>query len=892
MQNTLLTTKLYFPPPRPLFVSRPRLVERLQSGLRGQLTLLSAPAGSGKTTLLSEWRTGPGVGYPVAWISLAPDDNDLTRFLQYLSAALENLQIGLVKEVQPLLQETDVANFEAVLTCLINHLSDLKRESILVLDDYHMIELPVIHQALTFLIDHLPPSLHLVLLTRSDPALPLARLRVRGQLTEIRAEHLCFNMDECVRFINQVMGLNLNDEQVAALEKRTEGWIAGLQLAAISLQGREDIAGFVSAFTGSNRYIVDYLAEEVLARQPEPVREFLLKTSILEQLTGPLCDALTGKSNGRTILAELDHANLFIIPLDHERCWYRFHHLFADLLHNHLIHTDPESKSRLHVQASIWLEENGYLDQAIHHALEARDFKRSARLFCHDHLAIMYNYSISTLDKWIRIFPETFLRANPWLCIAKAHILWTTGRRSELLSYTISSEESLAHLVLINQMSKTDQDYCILQGEALTFRSLIAMQENDLAAALAPAQKAVEIIPQNERSRIFALGSLCMIYQLSGDIQRATETCSEIISAGRVLNYPSMLTTATYTLAQLQRVQGRLRQAAQTLRKALEYAEHHGQARLFYCGILHLGLAETLYEWNALDEMESETEAGLALSWLGGMSILVAVGLLARALLKSGRGDFPGALSELEEIERACENMNPATYRDTCRVLRLRWQAAQGDLTGLAEWVSQVDFVVGEKISSHQYSQIHQAAQFLYLLDRGKEVLPVLEKMEAILQASGDAGWLMAVLSVQAIIWKRTGNEPRALACLIQLLTLAEPEGCVRIFLDLGEPMRELLHQVHERGGGSEFTTRLLAAFEPHPPAKAVSYSTKKPDVLSMREMELLRLISAGRSNKEIASQLVITVGTVKRHTVNIFTKLDVNNRTEAAAKARKLGLL
>jgi LuxR family transcriptional regulator, maltose regulon positive regulatory protein len=892
MQSSLLTTKLYFPPARPALVPRSRLVERLEKGLSGPLTLISAPAGYGKTTLMSEWRAGAGSRMPVAWVSLDITDNDLTRFLLYLTASLDTVQPGIAQEIQPLLQISEKPNTEAILTLLVNALNGFPQHFAVVLDDFHVIETPAIYEAMTFLLEHLPSHMHLVLLTRADPTLPLARLRTRGQLTEIRADHLSFSEDEAAEFLNRIMGLGLTGEQVDALDKRTEGWVAGLQLAALSLQGREDVQGFISAFTGSNHYIVDYLAEEVIGRQPESLREFLLKTSILERLTGPLCDAVWGAANGREILEKLEHDNLFIIPLDGNRQWYRYHNLFIDLLRSRLLHFQPEIVPGLHTKASEWFEKKGYLDEAIHHALESKDFERAARLFCQDQLQVIYSRSIAQLDLWLKDFPDTFILSDPRLCIAKAHILWSTGRRAEIEPFIISAQKTLSERIAASQWSEKDPDIRIMQGETYTFQSLFGLQKGEYDSAAQLSQKALEILPETTRHRVFTLGSLYRIYKTVGDIELARKFSSQAVAAARQLNYPSMHSTAVYSLAEMLRVQGKLNQSIQVLQESLDYIKSQGQERLFYNGYVHIALAETFYELNALDEMESELEIGLGLCRQGGMSVLVTTGLLDQALLSHARGNVPVALKLLAGIEQKCKDMDPVTYRDTCIGLRLRWQAELGNLTGLVENVNLIDLNVENKIGTRRFPELFQAALFLSDLGRNEEALLVLGKMDTNLREAGYTGWLISVLALQSVVWKKINKESRALDSLRQALVLAEPEGYVRTFLDHGDLMRELLHSLQKRGTTPKYVSHLLAVFVGQPPGKKVATSGRAANILSSREIELLNLVASGCSNKEVAGQLFISLATVKRHTVNIFNKLDVKNRTEAVARARELGLL
>jgi LuxR family maltose regulon positive regulatory protein len=889
VSTALLTTKLYFPPTRPSLVPRPQLVERLQVGLQGPLTLISAPAGAGKTTVLSQWRLGIGSEVPTAWLSLDSADNDPTRFLQYLSAALDTLDPGLEEEVRPLLQSAEPPNGEAILTLLINRLSALEEDAVLALDDLHLIENPVIHTALTFLLEHLPARLHLVLLSRADPPLPLARLRARGQLVELRLADLRFSVEECAQFLNKVMNLDLTGEQVVALEKRTEGWIAGLQLAALSMRGREDVDGFVSAFTGSNHYIVDYLVEEVLKRQPEPLRHFLLKTSILDRLTGPLCDALTGEDNGEAVLEGLDHANLFIIPLDDEQRWFRYHHLFSELLHNRLLPMYPDMVAELHIKASAWFESNGYQDEAIHHALQAKDFERASRLVCCDSLNVIYSSSLSTLNQWLGAFPEAFLRTNPFLCIIKSHLLYMADRREEIDPYILSAEEALTSAITSGKMARDSKEYWFLTADMYSFKALSARRKNDLESAFELAQKAAQVAPVGSRSRVFALGMLYTIHEVRGDFNRAIEICREVIACARTADYPSMAMSTTQELASLLRLQGKLHQAAQVLREALDYAKAHGQAHLFYAGMLHLGLADTLYEWNILEEMESEAETGLALCRQGGKSILVAFGLETQAKLRHAQGNLSGALDSLAELDRDYPN-----FQGSSTTLRQRWQAEQGDLTGLVEWVNQVNLNVEEKIALGRLFQLAQAARMLYALDRCEEALQVLEKIIPYTQKEEDWDIVLRMLVLQTAVWAKRKNDSTALDCLEKALELAEPEGYVRVFLERGQPLLRLLLLFQERRGSSEFVSRLLAAFEgsrkPKPIPTPAAQVLVEP--LSDRELEVLKLLAQGCPDKKIAETLVIARETVHKHLKNIYGKLGVHSRTEAIARARELNLL
>lgn len=892
MLTSLLTTKLYFPPPRSSLVPRPRLVERLQAGLAGPLTLVSAPAGAGKTTLLSQWRAGPGSATPAAWLSLDAADNDPARFLQYLSAALDPLNPGLAGEVGPLLQSPEPPDPEIVLTLVINHLGSLEGDAVLALDDFHLIDNPLVHTALTFLLDHLPPRLHLALLSRADPPLPLARLRARGQMTEIRLTDLRFTEEECARFLNQVMGLGLTGAQVAALEKRTEGWIAGLQLAALSMHDREDVDGFVSAFTGSNRYIVDYLVEEVLGRQPEKLRRFLLKTSILERLTGPLCDALTGDQDGAGVLAGLERANLFIIPLDDEGRWYRYHHLFADLLGNRLLHFHPDLIPSLHVSASAWFEANGFPDEAIDHALQAQDFERAARLINRDNSLIIYSRSTPVWVKWLQAFPDEFLRSDPWLCIWKAHFLLSTGELKTVAVYIDCAEKILADMLGLGRLDGDDPAYLIAQGDAYAFRAVLANAGNQYESALDFAQKAIQIIPPTARNRAFAAGIPMTIHRKTGDLRRALEVCPEAIASARLLNVPSLDTSTIDIQAKMLRELGQLHQSARVLREALAYAEDHGPLYRLYSDVLHVSLAETYYEWNALEEMDAELENALALSAQIGTKNEIIMGQIARCRLQHARGDLPGACKALEQIEREYRDFPGSAWRDNLTALKHHWQMEGGDLTGLADWIGRVDLNVEARFNTFRFTQLMDAGRVLDALGRHEQARDILDAIHAVAERQGHLGWSIPVLVLQSLVCKKLGDEARALDCLQQALLLAEPEGFVRVFLDEGPAMQELISLYQKQRGRSDYVTHLLAAFEDRPAKRPAPATGGLPEPLSARELEVLQLLAQGSSDKQIADSLVIARETVHKHLKNIYGKLDVHSRTAAAARARELGLL
>ncbi len=887
MEIALLTTKFYFPTTRPSLVRRPRLVQRLQAGLRGPLTLISAPAGSGKTTLVSEWRDGPGAGMPVAWLSLDEADNDPTRFLAYLLAALETLQAGLTGGTSGLLTGSPLPPIETIMTDLLNALGDFPQEFILALDDLHVVTDKTVHQALGFLLDHQPPGLHLLFLTRADPPLLLSRLRARGQLTEIRMEHLRFSVDEAACFLNQAMGLDLTGGQVAALEKRSEGWIVGLQMAALSLQGREpgNTAEFIADFSGNNHYILDYLVEEVLSRQPEALREFLIKTSILERLTGPLCDTLLGTKNSHAILEGLKHANLFLIPLDDEETWYRYHPLFADVLISRLHQSNPDGFYEMHRRAADWLEQNNHLPEALQHALASGDRERAVRLAEQDGRRMLAQGELVALLSRLKTVEE-LIPGHPGLCIHKAWALVLMGQLEGV-------EALLKQAGQLIDVQGTPAESRQLLGNVIAIRCHVACLIGDCPATLELGKQALELLNGNDPG-VQGIIHMAMGHASvqSGDSQAAIQSLMEASRLGRLAGNVNVAVTASTSLASVYRLQGHLYLSDEELHQALDLAISSDRQFLPVVASVYSGLSRVAYEWNHLEEALEYTQKTFDFGQKWGDADVMVIAHVMKARIQQAQGDLPGAEDSFRSAERIMRSRQlRSTGAEWLEMAHTWLWLAQGNLEACECWLNEKKISLTDA-STHGGSELRLILGRILLAQRNPHAaMNIFSQLLVENESAGHWGAVIEILVFKGLAYKQSGDMQSALKTLQRVSTLSEPEGYVRVFLDQGEPMRELLLALQKRLGPAANATRLLEAFPAQPTSMAAS-SAHVPGLLSKREIELLKLVASGCSNKEIASQLFISLATVKRHTVNIFNKMGVKNRTEAVARARELGLL
>jgi len=881
----ILATKLYIPPSRQRVVLRPRLVERLNEGLAAghRLTLVSAPAGFGKTTLVSEWVAG--CGRPVAWLSLDEGDSDPSRFLAYLVAALQTVAPGVGDGVLTLLQSPQPPPPESTLTALLNELAAIPSDVVLVLDDYHALDAKPLDDALAFLVEHLPPQLHLVIATREDPALHLARLRARGQLTELRAADLRFTPSEAADFLNQVMGLNLTAEDITALETRTEGWIAGLQLAAISLQGREDVAGFISSFAGSHHFVLDYLVEEVLGRQPESIQTFLLRTSILDRLCGPLCDALLldASASGQESLEYLDRANLFIVPLDNERRWYRYHHLFAELLRQRLHQSlassggnEGRSVAGYHIRASQWYEDNALEIEAFHHAAAANDIERAERLITGGRIPQHSRAAVTAVFEWLDSLPRTVLDARPWLWVRSATVALNAGR-------TTGVEEKLQAAETALQNADLDDETRDLIGQIAAARATLALANYQPEAMINQAHRALEYLhPDNLPSRGRALRTLGFAYQLQGDRAAARQAYTEARAIRQTPGNINLTVSATTGLGNVQESENQLYQAAETYRCSLQLLGDHSSSN---ADQEFIGLARILYEWNDLDAAEQYGQQSLQLArqYVGTIDrFVLSEVFLAR--LRLARRDAAGAAAMLAETEQSVRQSGFVRRMPEVAAAQVLTLLQQGDVAAAAHVAQAHDLPLSQ-------ARVHLAQ------GDPSAALAVLEPYRRRVEERALADEQLRTMILQAVAFDALGERSRAVELLDAALASAEPGGFIRVFLDEGAPMARLLREALSRGVRPEYVRRLLAAFPFDDAGRAASPATRVAgsrlvEPLSSRELEVLALVAKGLTNREIAARLYLSLHTVKAHARSIYAKLGVSSRTQAVARGRALGYL
>lgn len=887
----LLSTKFYIPSVRSDFISRPRLLQQLDDGLYRKLTLISAPAGSGKTTLVSEWIATHKPS--VAWLSLDEGDNDTTRFLMYFVKALQKIEVGLGQGVLAMLKSAQQPPIESILTNLINEASTIKNNSILVLDDYHVVDSQNVDDALSFLIEHLPIHIHLVITTREDPNLPLARLRANDQLTELRITDLRFTSSEITKFFNDMMGLGLSTEEVNALENRTEGWIAGLQLAGLSMQGRKNIPEFISSFTGNHRYIVDYLVEEVLQNQSEKTRNFLLQTSILNRLNHKLCDVVTQRNDSNSLLNYLGRANLFIVPLDNNRTWYRYHHLFGDVLRAHLLQEYPEQVPELYKRASTWCEKNGLFSESIHYSLTAKDYENAARLIEQIWSKMDKNRQSVQWLEWAKRLPEDVTRNRPVLNIGYA---WALLDRGELESGEARINEAEKCL----EKHKTEiaiadkEEFRFLPATIATARAYHALAVGNVSKTVSFARQALDILPENEYLRQGTPASLLSLASWTdGNLELADQALVNAMESYKKAGNILYTITGAYAIADIRMTLGRLRQAFEVCQQALQLAE--GEPDFVRWGMVDVysSLSELYREMNDFEAAQYHLATGEEFGKKSQVPRWRYRWCLAQARLQESQGNYDEALNLLDEAE-ANYRRGPMPDVRPVSTLKTRIAIKQNKLNKAMDWVKEqgissdddlfflreFDHITLARVLLAEYRQNPTDKLF-------RSTIGLLERLLKMAESGSRMGNVIEIRILQALLYEAQNDIPRALEFLEHTLKHAELEEYIRIFVDEGTPMLHLLSKVNIQ---KPYVNVLLEAFDEIESNPSSDQSLIDP--LSDREQEILALIANGLKNKEIAEQMVISLNTVLYHTKNIYNKLGVNKRTQAVLKAQELKLL
>jgi len=891
VSQLILTTKLFIPPLREDQLSRQRLVQKLNESIKYPFSLVSAAGGYGKTTALSEWVAQ--IEFSAAWLSLDSGDNDPALFLTYLISALQTIQKNCGENALEILRSAQTVPFETILINLLNELAEIPEDLIIILDDYHVITDQKINELVPFLIDRLPPQIHLIIASRIDPPWPLARYRARNQLIEIRSQDLRFNVDETAEFLNRMMGLQLSGEDVDALEERTEGWVAGLQLVALSMHGRSNIHEFVEAFTGSNLYVAEYLIEEILKRQSDEIQSFLLQTSLLERLNAGLCKAVTGCPDGQSILSDLHRTNVFVIPLDNEGLWFRYHHLFADLLNARLRQSlSPEAISSLHLRAVEWYEDNGFVFDAVNHAFAAKDLEKAASLLDHAGQAMIFTDRYTILEHWLDALPNEYFDAHPRLEIYQVLIELSMGKL-DMFEQTLLEKENLIRS--LPPSPENDR----LRLEALVYLSAFMAHQNTSRAIQMAQDALMEIDEEDLRLKASLFSTLYRAYGMEGDIGKSAPAYKESLRLALATGMYGFMSNVTMVRAFDLCQYGKLDEATRYCQIVIDSIVQSKSKALYPAGPSYIGLGGIHLERNELEKAEQYLEKGLELCQQGALYGLYT-GYIQNARLLLAKGEFDQAVNTLNKMEQSIHRMD-----FTLTAQQVASRLAIGDVESVTNLVAPLLEILGKSYYAQKLPLIAAEAFKLSLtrifVAQGKleEALQLLDEIQATVEPMKRFGRLMEVNLLRARICQKQEEDfisSDAICYLVQALELAKPAGFVTLFLEEGPTLIPLLKAVlnHQSAPDEvkQYVHKLLDAFGESitfPPTGEIAGLV---ELLTPREMEVLRLLAKGDSNQIIAEKLVITVRTVKKHTGNIYGKLNANGRIQAVTRARELGLL
>ncbi len=890
-----LTTKLFIPPTRRGLVTRPRLIERLNKGLHAKLTLISAPAGFGKSTLISEWSRS--LEKPVSWLSLDEDDNNPKRFFTYLITAFQAIDDSMGENLLDLLETADAPPIETLVTLLINEILTSEYEFTMVLDDYHLITNTTVHEALDYFLDHLPANTHLIMSGRVDPPFALSRLRARGHMLEIRSGDLRFTESEVSTLLNELAGLDLSSEQILALSARTEGWITGLQLAALSMQGRQDVAEFITSFSGSHHYIIDYLVDEVMSRQSEEVQNFLCQTSILDQFNAPLCDTVLEISNSKQIIQELDAANLFLVPLDDQHNWFRYHHLFADFLNQRLKENRPENISLLHRRAAFWLEQNQYIKEAIEYYLTGEDYQNAARLVGSIVPEMMMHSEFDQLEKWFNAMPREAVEKHHWICVARA---WIFHRRARM-EYVEQQLHCIEQALDSEPNPEPTDETKVIRGQIAALRALLALNKTRIPQAIEFSEQALALLPVGYFNRAVACLALG---KAKGSIGNYLEANSVLIQA-----YRDSLDAGNRVLAQsillekgsLLVNQGRLHQALEIYEEAVELTYSKTEARLPYASEASIIIGKIHREWNALDTALTYVNEGIEIGINAQIIDPIAIGYAVMTRIYLAQGNLDAAIEASREGTKCVRDL-PGL--DPCTITEIlnsqTWvHIAQGKVDEAAKlYLENSPCDVNTLNCYGEFEQVTWARILLHMgrnhrdKDRLLEAQALVNQMLGLTEPMGFVSKTIELLVLDSLIFRELGKSDEALQALEKALVLAESGSYIRTFIDEGEPMQELLARIAAKQHLKDYASRLLIAFDSTVTSDRPAASQEMAEPLSERELDVLKFLATDLTGSEIAQELMVSLATVRTHTQHIYGKLGVNSRRAAVRQAREWNLI
>ena len=912
-QDALLALKLTPTPVRATLVTRSRLLEALNRGIQYPLTLISAPAGWGKSTLLSTWvELLVEKEASVAWVSLEKEDNDSSQFWIALISAVKNQFPYIGQEALALLRSSKSYRVKSLLASILHELTSISKPVVIVLDDYHVIKKTALHEAFAFLLEHLPPHVHIVIATRSSESLPLTHIRVQGRVFEIHAHDMRFTTDETEAFLRQVMALDVSKKVVDMLVERTEGWIAGLQLAALALQGQENQEQFITGFSGNHAYIADYLAEEILHQQSEDIQHFLLVNALLDRFNGSLCDAVMQREGSQLLLRNLERMNLFLIPLDEQREWYRYHHLFAEFLRNRSEQQSGTQIPAFHLRAAHWLEQHGYIEDALHHFLAAQDVEQAAHLVEQQCEPLLRQGNIIALLRLIEALPDEFIKSNPYLALNHAALLCTTDsleqaeRRIHDVEQALGQEVfyALAHVPLPELHA--EQQAAFLRTGLLVLQISLASFRGDIAQTLELSQQVdKQFISSNAFLQSTLQACLGAAYTLNGQFQEANRAFLEAEVTGKLANHTHVILASAGSRAYILMEQGHLHQAAQQYQQMQHYAiDEHG-AHYPVASLAYLGIGELYYNWNRLEEAQQALQTGMELGQQWGHLTSVARGKIFLALTRYEQGYADDAFAILEDAERQAMLAHASHIITQVGATRAHLWLMQGNLKEAIHWTQ------GCGLSEHD--TIHYLDEFSYLTlakvflatDKLHQATSLLHQLLTHAEQGCRVRSVIDVLILQALVAQKQGHTKQAQSILSRVLELAEPESIIRPFVDQEGSMRLLLvdmlsmyrHNVSPTSTMLPYLDTLLSVLNPYSATHTleqpcfISDSDRANSFLSRREQEILHLLASGLSNQQIADKLVVTTGTVKWYLKHIYRKFDAHSRTQVImqAKARQI---